>query len=136
VSGDVNALGFFGLAYYTENKDKLKLVPIDDGNDANGKGPITPDEKTVADGTYQPLSRPLFIYVSTKSLARPEVQAFVAFYLEKAKGLVGEVGYIPLPDKAYELATARFTAKKTGSMFTGGSQIGVTIEQLLAAEGK
>jgi phosphate transport system substrate-binding protein len=136
VSGDVNALGFFGLAYYDENKDKLKLVPIEDGNDDNGKGPIAPDPTTVADGTYQPLSRPLFIYVSTKSLARPEVQAFVEFYLAKAKTLVPEVGYIALPDSAYDLTSKRFAAKKTGSMFSGGSQIGMTIEKLLAAEGQ
>jgi phosphate transport system substrate-binding protein len=136
VSGDKGGLGYFGYAYYKENQDKLKIVPIDDGKDDNGKGPIAPDEATVANGTYQPLSRPLFIYVSVPSLAKPSVQAFIQFYLEQAKTLSAEVGYVPLPDKAYELATARFTARKTGSMFAGGSQVGVTIEQLLAAEAK
>jgi phosphate transport system substrate-binding protein len=135
VSGDGNALGFFGFAYYTENKDKLKLIPIDDGKDDNGKGPISPSLETVADGTYQPLSRPLFIYVSVKSLDKGSVASFVAFYIEQAKTLSAEVGYIPLPDKAYELVQKRFDAKKTGSVFSGGSQIGMTIEKLLESEG-
>ena len=135
VAGDENALGYFGYAYYKENQDKLKIVPIDDEKADNGAGAIAPDPKTVADGTYQPLARPLFIYVSTKSLAKPGVAAFTAFYVEKAKTLAGEVGYIPLPDQAYQLVTGRLTGKKTGTMFAGGSQVGMTIEKLLAAEG-
>jgi phosphate transport system substrate-binding protein len=135
VAGDANSLGFFGFAYYIENKDKLKLVPIEDGNDENGKGPIAPSLATVADGTYQPLSRPIFIYVSKKALDKGSVASFVAFYIEQAKALAGEVGYIPLPDKAYELVKKRFDDRKTGSAFAGGSQIGVTIEKLLESEG-
>jgi phosphate transport system substrate-binding protein len=130
VEGDAGALGFFGYAYYNENKAKLKLVPVD-----GGKGPISPDPKTVADGTYQPLSRPLFIYVSTKSLEKGSVQKFVQFYLDQAKTLAPDVGYIALPDQAYDLTKKRLTEKKTGSMFEGGSQVGMTIEKLLAAEG-
>jgi len=130
VEGEAGALGFFGYAYYVENKAKLKLVPID-----GGKGAIAPDPKTVADGSYQPLSRPLFIYVSTKALERGSVQKFVTFYLDKAKALSADVGYIALPDTAYDLTKKRFGAKKTGSMFSGGSQVGMTIEKLLAAEG-
>jgi phosphate transport system substrate-binding protein len=130
VSGDGGALGFFGYAYYSENKDKLKLVPVD-----GGKGPVSPDPTTVADGTYQPLSRPVFIYVSTKSLEKGSVQRFVQFYLDQAKELAADVGYISLPDQAYELTKKRLADKKSGSMFEGGSQIGMTIEKLLAAEG-
>jgi phosphate transport system substrate-binding protein len=131
VSSDPNALGFFGLAYYVENQDKLELVPIDDGKDDNGKGPIAPSLETVGNGTYQPLSRPIFIYVSSKAVDRPEVKAFVEYYLTKGGDLVKEVGYIPLPDKAYELARKHFAARKTGSLFHG-SKVGVTVEELLA----
>lgn len=131
VSSDQNALGFFGLAYYEENQDKLKLVPIDDGKDDNGKGPIAPSQETVAGGSYQPLSRPIFIYVDSKAIARPEVTAFVSYYLEKGPALIKEVGYIPLPDSAYQLVAKRFADKKTGSVFHG-SKVGVTVEQLLA----
>ena len=135
IAGDEGALGFFGLAYYEENKAKLKLVPVDDGKPENGAGPIAPTLETVGNGTYQPLSRPLFIYVSTKSLDRPEVKAFIEYYLTAGADLIKEVGYIPLSAKAYELAKGRVAGKKTGSLFGGkGSQVGVTIEDLLAKE--
>ena len=134
VSTDKYALGYFGYAYYAENKGKLRVVPIDDGNEADGKGPIAPSVETVANGTYQPLSRPIFIYVSSKAVQRPEVVAFVEFYLHNAPKLVTEVGYIPLPPKAYELAMARLKARTFGSVFSGGSKVGVTVEQLLASE--
>ena len=135
VSKDELALGFFGLAYYEGNKDKLALVPVDDGNEKNGAGPISASVETVSDGTYQPLSRPLFIYVNKKSLERPEVVAFVKFYLGNSFQLAKEVGYIPLPERAYELAQQRVDSGKTGSLFGGkGSQVGVRIEQLLESE--
>jgi phosphate transport system substrate-binding protein len=134
VSGDGGALGFFGYGYYKENRDRLKIVPIDDGKDDNGKGPIAPSESTVNDGTYQPLSRPIFIYVSTRALERDVVARFVEFYLDQAKALAAEVGYIALPDRAYELARQRLADQKTGSLFSGGSQIGVTIDKLLEQE--
>lgn len=135
IANDELALGFFGYAYYAENKDKLKLLPVDDGEDGNGKGPIAPSLETVMDGTYQPLSRPIFIYVNRKSLDRPEVAGFVKFYLENAPHLVKEVGFIPLPDKAYTLAQHRVDSRRTGSMFGGkGSQVGVRIDQLLEKE--
>ena len=135
IERDETALGFFGLAYFEASKDRLALVPVDDGNADNGKGPITPTSETVKDGTYQPLSRPLFIYVSKKALDRPEVVAFVKYYLSHGPALVKEVKYIPLPDKAYELAQKRADAKRTGSLFGGkGSQVGVRIEQLLDSE--
>ena len=86
IAGDKNALGFFGYAYYAENPDKLKLVAIDGGN-----GPVLPSEKTVMDGTYQPLSRPIFIYVNKKSISKSEIKEFVGFYLKNAPKLVKEV---------------------------------------------
>ena len=135
VSRDLGGLGFFGLAYYEENKDKLSLVGIDDGDDANGKGPILPSAESVRTGTYQPLSRPIFIYVSKAAAARAEVSGFIDFYLTKGEQLVKDARYIPLPARAYELAHKRWKSAVTGSMFSGGgSQVGVTVEALLARE--
>lgn len=135
VSDDELALGFFGYAYYVKHQHKLRVLPIDDGKVENGAGPILPSPSTVRDGSYQPLSRPLFIYVARKSLDRPEVAAFVRFYLERASALVSEVGYVPLPDRAYALGQRHADAHRTGSMFQGqGSRIGVLIEQLLSPE--
>jgi len=96
ISGDVNALGYFGFAYYVENSDKLKIVPIDAGD-----GPVTPSQQTINSGEYRPLARPIFIYVNLEALERVEVMAFVEFYLENAGELVVEVGYIPLPESVY-----------------------------------
>jgi phosphate transport system substrate-binding protein len=132
VSGDEYALGYFGYAYYEENKDKLKLVAVDDGNEANGAGPIQPSPQTVADGSYHPLSRPIFIYPRLKSLDRPEVNTFIEFYLTEGASLVREVGYIPLPDNEYELVRARFSSRRVGSMFHGDAQGGATLLSRLA----
>ena len=135
VASDTQALGYFGLAYYEQNKDKLKIVPIDDENDANGRGPITPSLKSVMDDTYQPLARPIFIYVSTKAAEKDEVKKFVEFYLKHAKELVTEVGYIPLSDESYKAALERFQKRTTGSVFGGkGATVGVRMEELLRME--
>jgi phosphate transport system substrate-binding protein len=135
ISRDEQALGFFGLAYFEANKDKLALVPVDDGKPENGEGAIAPTMETVANGTYQPLSRPMFVYVSKSALDRPEIAAFVKYHLENAPALVKETGYIPLPGKAYELAQERVNNRKTGSLFQGkGAQVGVKIEELLERE--
>lgn len=131
IASDRGGLGFFGYAYYAENPDKLKLVAID-----GGRGPVLPSEKTVMDGTYNPLSRPIFIYVNKKAAARPEVKEFVEFYLKEAPKLVKQVKYIPLPEKAYKLATGRFTKNVTGSVFGGEAKIGLKIEDLLKIEEK
>lgn len=131
IASDKGALGFFGYAYYAENSDKLKLVAID-----GGKGSVLPSEKTVMDGTYHPLSRPIFIYVNKKSAERPEVKEFVEFYLRNAPKLVKEVKYIPLPDRAYQLAQERFTKRIIGTVFGGGTKVGVKIEDLLKLEEK
>jgi phosphate transport system substrate-binding protein len=135
IAGDELAMGFFGLAYYEENRGKLKLLPVDDEKGDNGAGPIAPSLETVMDGTYQPLARPIFIYVRKTALERPEVEAFVRYYLANAVKLVKEVGYIPLPGQAYKLAQERVDKRVTGSLFGGkGSQVGVKIEQLLERE--
>ncbi|MDC1025256.1 PstS family phosphate ABC transporter substrate-binding protein [Flavobacteriales bacterium] len=97
ISTDKFGLGFFGLAYYEENKDKLKLVGVD-----NGSGIVQPTLETVSNGTYAPLSRPIFIYVNNSIKDRKEVQEFTKFYLENAANLVQDVGYIPLPSSEYE----------------------------------
>jgi phosphate transport system substrate-binding protein len=119
ISGDENALGYFGLAYYEENTDKLKLVAIDDGRDDNGTGPILPSPETVSGGTYRPLSRPIFIYIKTAALQRPEVQKFVEFYLTSTATLVREVGYIPFTDAEYGMVKQRFENRRAGSMYHG-----------------
>jgi phosphate transport system substrate-binding protein len=135
VASDPLALAFFGYAYFHENQGRLKAMTIDDQNPANGAGPIAPSPETIMNGTYQPLARPVFIYVSARALDRPEVRAFVDFYLTHAPELTAEVGYVALPPRAYELAATRVESRKTGSMFGGeGSKVGVSIEQLLQAE--
>jgi phosphate transport system substrate-binding protein len=97
ISTDKYALGYFGLAYYEENADKLKLIGLDKGN-----GPVKPSLETVKDGTYAPLSRPLYIYINNASLAKKEVVEFVDFYIKNAAALAKEVGYIPLPQTEYD----------------------------------
>ncbi|MEZ4270824.1 MAG: PstS family phosphate ABC transporter substrate-binding protein [Myxococcota bacterium] len=133
IATDPLALGFFGFAYYEENKSRLKLVAIDDGNQDNGAGAIAPSPQSVSDGTYQPLSRPIFIYVNKGATARPEVASFVDFYINHAPELVREVGYIPFPSRTYQLVSERFKSRTVGSLFSeGGSRVGVTVEKLLA----
>ncbi|MFN3309767.1 MAG: PstS family phosphate ABC transporter substrate-binding protein [Anaerolineales bacterium] len=132
IAGDPNALGFFGLAYYEENKDKLKLVAIDAG-DGNC---VLPTIETVSNGTYQPLSRPLFIYVNRQRVdQKDEISTFIAFYLQNAGELVLDVGYIPLTPEIYQLAQQRYDKRIIGSIFEGvGSTVGVSLTDLLAKE--
>lgn len=113
VAGDKFALGFFGLAYYEENMAKLKAVPVDDQNDENGKGGILPTAETVLNKTYAPLSRPLFIYVNSKAVQRPEVVQFVDFYLSAAPELVKAVGFVPLQANEYKAQQDKFKAYHT-----------------------
>ena len=130
VAGDLNALGFFGLAYYLENKDKLKAVAVKLKDDSKA---VEPSVETARDGTYQPLSRPIFIYVSKKAAeTKPEVVQFVDFYLNKnhASKLVKEVGYVPLPENAYDVFAKRFKERQLGTAFHG-SKIGVSVDELL-----
>ena len=112
VAGDTYSLGYFGYAYYKENQDKLKVVAIDGGD-----GPIKPSETTINDGTYKPLSRPIFIYVSNKAAKRPVIKEFVSFYLKNAAVLSKEVGYVPLPDTKYQQLLDQF--EKWSTMLVG-----------------
>lgn len=132
VANDPNAMGFFGLAYYQQNQDKLKLVAVNSGN-----GCVEPNLETVRNETYQLLARPLFIYASKMAAERPEVNAFVQFYIDtqNATTLVSEVGYIPLPNEFYKLAQQRYAQGVTGSVFGGqGSQVGIALNDLLTKE--
>ena len=132
VSRDVNGLGYFGYAYYVENKDKLKAVPI-----VNDKGrAVAPSLEAVVKGSYTPLARPIFVYVSAKSIARPEVKEFVQYYMTHGAKLATEVKYVPLPDAAYQQAWQHVTAGKKGTVFGGEAEVGVTIEELLRREAK
>ena len=131
IANDRNALGYFGFAYYVENQKKLKAVPID-----GGKGAVAPSPKTVEDGSYQPLSRPIFIYVSKKSLDKPEVKEFVEFYLKQAPQLVRQVKYVPLPPSAYTIGSEHVKKGKIGTVFGGEAEVGVKIEDLLKREAK
>ena len=112
VAGDTYSLGYFGYAYYKENQDKLKVVAIDGGD-----GPMKPSETTINDGTYKPLSRPIFIYVSNKAAKRPVIKEFVSFYLKNATVLSKEVGYVPLPDTKYQQLLDQF--EKWSTMLVG-----------------
>jgi phosphate transport system substrate-binding protein len=130
VSRDRGALGYFGYAYYIENQSKLNAVAID-----NGRGPVMPSAATVINGTYQPLARPLFIYVNKASASKPHVASFVRFYLSSAGKLSRQVGYVPLPASISRLAVARFNRKQTGSMFAGkGAVVGLRLSDLLRKE--
>jgi len=126
VSSDKGALGYFGLAYYTENKNKLKLIGIDNGN-----GPVYPSDSTVNDGRYSPLSRPEFIYVNSKSAANQVVKDFIRFYINSAAELVKEVGYVPLAPEIYQLALQRVLNNKQGSMFVNTSTVGADLKKLM-----
>jgi len=134
ISSDENALGYFGLAYYIENKDKMKAVKIK----LDEKSPaVAPSIETVNNGTYQPLSRPIFIYVNADAAKnKPEVREFVEFYLKNGAKLSKEVGYVDLPAKAYELALKKFQAMKTGTAFGGEAEVGVKVEELIQRETK
>lgn len=130
VAGDKNAIGYFGFAYYEENMGKLNAVKI---SPKKGAPAIEPSFESIADGTYQPLSRPIFIYVNAASGAfKPEVKAFIDFYLKNAPTLVKEVKYIPLPAKEYAAVTKHWKSLKPGTGFNGQSEVGVKIEDLLA----
>jgi phosphate transport system substrate-binding protein len=129
IAGDTGAIGYFGFAYYVENQDKLKIVPV-----THEGRTVTPSAQTINNGTYQPLSRPIFIYVSTLAKDRPDVDAFIHFYLENALWIVPEVGYVALPDAVYELGIKHFEEGVTGSMFHGaGATVGVSLEELMAS---
>ena len=133
VSRDVNAIGYFGYAYYAENRDKLKALPI--VNEKLGK-PVEPSGESVVNGTYQPLSRPIFIYVNAKSAGKPEVKEFLAYFNKNADKLVKEVKYVPLPAKAYSYNLDTLGKMRIGTKFGGENKVGLTIEELMRMEAK
>ena len=135
VANDTNALAFFGMAYYLENTDKLKAVAIDDGKDDNGKGPQIPSVANVENGIYQPLARPLFIYVRKEAVQRPMIKKFIDFYLQSASQLASEVGYVALPKEVNKLAISRFNQLVTGSIYAGsGAKVNVSLVDLMKAK--
>ncbi len=134
VAYDKHGLGFFGFAYYIENQSKVTAVAID-----NGKGGIFPSAETVEDGSYQPLSRPIFIYVNIKTAEKPEVKEFVEFYMKNAVLLVKEAGLFPLPPSAYNTMMQHFNNKRVGTVFNGLSAArltSITIDELLKREAR
>jgi phosphate transport system substrate-binding protein len=132
VENNKNALGYFGFAYYVAHKDRMRAVEI-----VNPKGQaVGPSIENVNNGTYQPMSRPLFIYVRDTAASRPEVKEFIEFYLTKGAALVEEVGFVPLPAESYKMTMEHFRNQKLGTVFGGVAEVGVTIESLLAREGK
>jgi phosphate transport system substrate-binding protein len=133
VSRDVNAIGYFGFAYYSENQDKLKAVPI---VAEPGKPAVEPSMQNVENGSYQPLSRPIFIYINAKAVDRPELKQFVDYYMKNADALVREVKYVPLPAKAYAYNLDHIQKKQLGTKFGGENKVGLTIEALMKLEAK
>jgi phosphate transport system substrate-binding protein len=128
VAGDRSALGYFGLAYYEENKSRLKALQV---SQTAGGQCVEPNAANVENGSY-PLSRPLFVYVKKDSILKPEVKAFVDFYVENAATLAAEVGYVKFPDNYYPLVEGRWTAQKVGTMYANPPQ-GATLLSLLQA---
>ena len=131
VSGDVNAIGYFGYAYYAENMGKLKALPI---VEKEGKPAVSPSPETVIAGTYQPLARPIFIYVNAKSLTKPEVKKFVDFYMANAAKMAKEVKYIALPAAVYSSNLKHLAQGKKGTVFGGKNEVGISIEELTKRE--
>lgn len=134
IAGNKYALGYLPYAYYEPNQDKIKALAVD--NEKGGAGPVPPSLENVLDGSYNPLARPLFIYVSRKSAERPAVKEFVEFYLQHVKELAAEVKYLPLPDQAYEMGLTRFRGLQTGTGFDGTPAIGLPVEEILKREPK
>jgi len=133
VSRDLGGLGYFGFAYFIENKDKLRAVSV---VAEAGKPAVAPSLETVINGTYQPLARPIFIYVNVKAAERPEVKEFVEYYMKHGENLTKEVKYVPLPAKAYAYNLDHFTKRAKGTKFGGENKVGMTIEELMKLEAK
>ena len=132
VEHNKNALGYFGFAYYIAHTDRMRALPVEQGN---GNG-VVPSIATVTDGSYQPLSRPLFVYVSAAAAKRPEVRKFIEFYLTEGPALAAETGFVPLPDHANQAMLRHFQDNRVGSVFGGVPEVGVTIDALMKREPK
>lgn len=122
VSGNPGALGYFGFAYYEQNRERVKALSI------NG---VAPSVATIADGSY-PLARPMFIYINAEALRRPAVRRFVDYYLQNAADLSARVGYVPLPAEAYQEYATRVSEGRTGTAFGGHNEVGLSISDLMA----
>ena len=132
VEADVNSLAYFGYAYYAAQPGKMKALRV-----VNSKGvAVGPSEATVLDGSYNPFSRPLFIYVNAQSAQRPEVREFVEFYLGHGAEYIREVKYVPFAASAYQQALAHFHNNRLGTVFGGTPQVGLRVEELLSREAK
>jgi phosphate transport system substrate-binding protein len=132
VSRDVNGIGYFGYAYFEANRDKLAAVSIA----AEGRPAVAPSGQSVENGSYQPLSRPIFIYINAKSASKPEVKEFIEYFNKNATTLVKEVKYVPLPAKAYTYNMETLGKMRLGTKFGGENKVGLTIEQLMKLEAK
>lgn len=132
VEHNKNALGYFGFAHYASHKERMRAIPIEkeDGTQT------LPSNATVLDGSYQPLSRPLFIYVSDKSAQRPEVRKLIEFYLKEGPGLAEQVGFVSLPEHAAQMSLKHFNDGRLGTVFGGVPEVGVTIDDLMKREAK
>jgi phosphate transport system substrate-binding protein len=131
IEKDANSLGYIPYAYYAPHAKQMKALAID-----GGKGCVKPSLEAVTAGTYNPLARPLFIYVSKKSAAKPEVRQYVEFAMTKGAPLIAEVKYLPLPQKAYDAALKHFKDGRVGSVFGGVPEVGVSIEELMKRDAK
>lgn len=129
IAGNKNALGYIPYAYYEPNKAKLKALAVD--WDKDDIGPVPPTLENVELGKYNPFSRPLFLYINLKSAERPEVKAFVEFYLKNARQFAEECKYLPLPEAAYPLVEQRFSSLETGTAFDGKPEFGLRVEAIL-----
>ena len=133
VTRDKGAIGYFGYSYYAENAKKLKAVPI---VEKAGKPAVLPSMETVLNGTYQPLARPIFIYVSVRAYAKQEVKDFVAYYMANGAKLAREVKFVPAPDGIYKINLDHMAKGKKGTVFGGVAEVGVTIDELVKREAK
>jgi len=122
VSGSPGGLGYFGYAYYEQNRERLKALSVDG---------VTPSPETIASGQY-PLSRPMFIYVNAEQLRRPQVRRFVGFFLQNAATLAPQVGYVALPAEAYTAFGQRVDQGQTGTAFGGHNEVGVSVQELMS----
>jgi len=133
VSRDVNGLGYFGFAYYFENRERLAAASI---IPTEGKPAVAPSGETVVNGSYTPLSRPIFIYINAKAVQKPEVKGFIEYFNKHADTLVKEVKYVPLPATAYAYNLETLSKNRLGTKFGGENKVGLTIEQLMKMEAK
>ena len=129
IAGDKGSLGYFGYSYFVENQAKLKMVGVDAGD-----GCVYPNDETINNGTYSPLSRPLFIYVSKESWAKQDVKDFVSYYVSYERAdLLKELGFVPFPDVVHDLVLDRFQRGLTGTIFGGANPQYGTVEEILSA---